>query len=103
MIKVWSRTATKPVVLQFLSRRDGLSSYTFICLTGNQVATFVDPQPIGVEAIRAHAFKLLREHASAAVIEIWRDEQLVDEVVREGLRPARVVFGVGQGRGGEPV
>lgn len=76
-----------------------MSSYTFICLTDNQVATFVDPQPIDAEAIRAHAFNLLREHASAAVIEIWRDEQLVDQVARDGLRPARRDPVKGEARG----
>ncbi|MBO9546988.1 hypothetical protein [Caulobacter sp.] len=63
-----------------------MSSYTFICLTDNQVATFVDPQPIDAEAIRSHAFNLLREHASTAVVEVWQDEKLVEKIARDGVR-----------------
>jgi hypothetical protein len=66
--------------------RDGLQHFTFICLTQNQVATFVDPKPIDPEAIRAHAFNLLREHASAAVVEVWQEEQLIDQIARDGVR-----------------
>ena len=67
--------------------RDALSHCTFICLKQNQVATFVDLQPIDGEAIRAHAFNLLREHASAAVVEVWRDDQLIEQIPRDGVRP----------------
>lgn len=63
-----------------------LSTYTFLCLAQNQVATVVDVQALEAGAIRAHAFNLLREHASAACVEIWRDEVLVEAIARDGVR-----------------
>lgn len=59
-----------------------LSTFTFVCLAADGVATSVDIQPLARDAIRSHAFRLLVEHASAVSIEIWRDDVLVDLVVR---------------------
>jgi hypothetical protein len=65
---------------------DTLSTYTFLCLAQNQVATVVDVQALEADSIRAHAFILLREHASAASVEIWKDEALIDTIARDGVR-----------------
>lgn len=61
-------------------------SYTFVCLAENQVATLVDVQALGEEAFRGHALGLLRDHASAATVEVWRDDAVVALVDRGGLR-----------------
>jgi len=62
-------------------------SFTFICLADNEVATHVDIQEMGADGLRAHALSLLREHASAARIEVWRNDDLVLTLPRDGVRP----------------
>lgn len=57
-------------------------AYTFLCLGPNRQAAVIDIQPLAHDAIQAHAANLLREHASAASIEIWRDEMFVALVDR---------------------
>ncbi len=42
----------------------------------------MDIQTLSDEVYRQHALSLLREHASATSIEIWRDEAVVDVVNR---------------------
>jgi hypothetical protein len=64
-----------------------VDTFTFVCLAANQVATHVDLQALPDEAHRAHAFSLLREHASAQTVEIWRDDAIVAVIDREGTWP----------------
>ncbi|WP_163233915.1 hypothetical protein [Caulobacter rhizosphaerae] len=66
-----------------------METYTFVCLAQNQIATAVDVQPLAPDAFRGHALSLLREHASAATVEVWRDETVIAVVDRGGVRPAR--------------
>jgi len=63
-----------------------LQSFTFVCLADNQVATHVDVQALAPGAVRGHAIQLLREHASAATIEVWRDDKVWEVVGRDGVR-----------------
>ncbi|SFI55862.1 hypothetical protein [Caulobacter sp. UNC279MFTsu5.1] len=63
-----------------------LQSFTFVCLADNQVATYVDVQELAPAAVRQHAIQLLREHASAATIEVWRDDVVWEVVGRDGVR-----------------
>ncbi len=77
--------------------RDGQASgtvtFTFVCLAKNQVASMVDIQALAPEGYRQHALGLLREHASAETVEIWRDEGVWEIVARDGVRaikPAEV-------------
>lgn len=67
---------------------DALVTYTFVCLAENQVATAVDVAALDVGAVRAHALSLLREHASAAAVEVWQDEGVVALIARDGVRPS---------------
>ncbi len=61
-------------------------THTFVCLAENQVATAVDVQTLEEAAVRAHALGLLREHASAASVEIWREDVVIALVGRDGVR-----------------
>lgn len=61
-----------------------MKTYTFVCLAGNQVATAVDIQDLAEDSYRRHALSLLRDHASAETIEVWRDEAVIDLVERAG-------------------
>lgn len=63
-----------------------IADFTFICLGDNEVATHVDVQAMSAEGIRAHAIGLLREHASAARVEIWQSETLALVLPRDGVR-----------------
>lgn len=65
---------------------DDSDTLTFVCLAANQVASFVDVASVRPGQHRAHAQQLLREHASAATIEIWRDDRVWEVVGREGIR-----------------
>jgi len=71
--------------------RHAMDTYTFVCLTRNQVATVVDVQALASDACVAHAWSLLREHASAASVEVWRDDAVLVVVERDGarMRPRR--------------
>lgn len=60
--------------------------FTFVCLADNQVATFVDVQTMGADGVRRHAMGLLREHASASKVEIWRQEAVLEVIDRDGAR-----------------
>ncbi|CAN7482639.1 hypothetical protein [Caulobacter sp. LjRoot300] len=62
-------------------------SFTFLCLADNEVATHVDIQALDADGLRAHALGLLREHASAARIEVWQNDDLVLTLPRDGVRP----------------
>jgi hypothetical protein len=61
-----------------------MKTYTFVCLAANQVATAVDIQDLDEGAHRRHALSLLRDHASAQAVEVWRDEAVIDLVERAG-------------------
>jgi hypothetical protein len=63
------------------------TTYTFVCLAENQVATAVDIAELGADAFRAHAINLLREHASAATVEVWQGEAVITVISRDGVRP----------------
>jgi hypothetical protein len=63
-------------------------------LAQNQAATSVDIQTLSDQVYRQHALRLLREHASAMSIEIWRDEAVIDVVDRIGGRPDAGAGGV---------
>jgi hypothetical protein len=65
---------------------ESLVTFTFVCLADNQVATLVDVQAMSEEAFRAHALNLLREHASTATVEVWKDETVLATIARDGLR-----------------
>jgi hypothetical protein len=61
-------------------------AFTFVCLADNQVASFVDVQVLSEGAHRAHALQLLREHASAVTVEVWRGEAVWEAIGRDGVR-----------------
>ena len=61
-------------------------TFTFVCLAEKQVPAHVDVQVMAEDACRPHAWRLLREHASAQQVEIWRDEGVWDVVARDGMR-----------------
>jgi hypothetical protein len=61
-------------------------TYTFVCLAQNEAATAVDIQVMGPEAVRGHALSLLREHASATSVEVWRDDRVIAIIDRGGVR-----------------
>ena len=60
--------------------------FTFVCLMKNEVSTAVDVQVLPTEAYRAHARSLLTEHASAATVEVWRDNEAIDRIERGDVR-----------------
>lgn len=60
--------------------------FTFVCLAPKQEATHVDIQALTRDAVRAHAFGLLREHASAETIEVWQEDAIVAVIDRDGVR-----------------
>jgi len=62
---------------------DTLLAYTFLCLGPNQVATRVDLQALEPAGVQAHAANLLREHASATAVEVWKGEVFVALIDRE--------------------
>lgn len=64
-----------------------IETFSFICLAENEVATHVDIQALSKDGLRSHALGLLREHASAARIEVWQDDSLVLNLPRDGVRP----------------
>lgn len=68
-----------------------MSIYTFICLTKNQVAGLVDIQDMPEGGYRQHALALLREHASAATVEVWLDDEVLDVIDRWGVGTRSVV------------
>ena len=63
-----------------------VETFTFVCLAPKQEATHVDIQALTRDAVRAHAFGLLREHASAETIEVWREDAIVAAIDRDGVR-----------------
>lgn len=63
-----------------------LTSFTFVCLAANQVATHVDVQDLEEVGVRPHARQLLRDHASANAVEVWRDERVWEVIGRDGVR-----------------
>ncbi|PIB96244.1 hypothetical protein CSW60_17065 [Caulobacter sp. X] len=63
-----------------------MDTYTFVCLADNQVATAVDVQALSPDAYVAHAWGLLREHASAVSVEVWRDDAVLAVIERDGAR-----------------
>lgn len=63
-----------------------METFTFVCLAPKQEATHVDIQALARDAVRAHAFGLLREHASAATIEVWHEDAIVAVIDRDGVR-----------------
>jgi hypothetical protein len=54
----------------------------FVCLTRNQAAGTIDIQDLPDARHRQHAVDLLREHASAAAVEVWRDDQVLETIDR---------------------
>lgn len=65
-------------------------TFIFICLAENQVATFVDVQVLEEGGVRRHALSLLREHASCAMVEIRRGDEVWEVVGRDGVRAIAV-------------
>ncbi|HWW28166.1 MAG TPA: hypothetical protein VNZ85_19945 [Caulobacter sp.] len=63
-----------------------MAVYTFVCLTRNQVASLVDVQDLPDEACRHHALGLLREHTSTGLVEIWREDSVIEVVDRHDAR-----------------
>jgi hypothetical protein len=63
-----------------------MAIYTFFCVTQNQTATVIDIQDLPGEAYRQHALLLLREHVSAAAVEIWREEDVLEIIDRSSVR-----------------
>ena len=61
-----------------------MAVYTFVCLARNQVAGTVDIQDLPDGGYRQHALSLLREHASAAAIEVWRDDEVLETIDHTG-------------------
>jgi hypothetical protein len=59
-----------------------MAVYTFVCLARNQVAGAVDIQDLPEGRHRQHAVGLLREHASAAAVEVWRDDEVLETIDR---------------------
>jgi hypothetical protein len=59
-----------------------MAVYTFVCLTRNQVAATVDLQDLLDGRYRQHAVGLLREHASAAAVEVWRGDEVLETIDR---------------------
>ena len=46
-------------------------SYTFLCLRPDGVEAHLDIQAVTAAAVRDHAVRLLREHRSCTVVEVW--------------------------------
>lgn len=65
---------------------DVMTIYTFVCLAANQVAGMVDIQDLPSDGYRQHALFLLREHASATTVEVWRDDGVLEVIDRTGGR-----------------
>jgi len=59
-----------------------MAVYTFVCLAQNQVAGMVDIQDLPGDSYRPHALGLLREHASAAAVEVWQDDEVLETIDR---------------------
>lgn len=59
-----------------------MSLFTFICLARNQAAGQIDIQDLPEGGYRRHALSLLREHASAETIEVWRDDEVLEVIDR---------------------
>jgi hypothetical protein len=59
-----------------------MAVYTFVCLTRSDVSGMVDIQDLPGGSYRQHAMSLLREHASAAAVEVWRDDDLLETIDR---------------------
>ena len=59
-----------------------MAVYTFVCLTRSDVAGTVDIQDLPAGSYRQHAVSLLREHASAAAVEVWRDDEVLETIDR---------------------
>ena len=56
---------------------------TLLGVRGDGVASIVDLMPAeGLPAVRSRARRLLEEHASCRVIEVWRGGALVEELAR---------------------
>ncbi|MGR4863221.1 hypothetical protein [Caulobacter sp. LARHSG274] len=61
-----------------------MAVYTFVCLGRNQVAGTIDIQDLPGGGYRQHAFGLLREHVSAAAVEVWREDEVLETIDRTG-------------------
>lgn len=55
----------------------------------NQVAVHREVLALAEGHLRAHAFQLLRDHAAAATVEVWRDESVWEVLARDGVRAIR--------------
>lgn len=60
-------------------------TFTFVCRRLGGTSSYVDVQVMAAQDTRAHALRLLADHHSANVVEIWCEPTLVDQVER---RPA---------------
>ena len=65
-----------------------MAVYTFVCLARKQVAGAIDIQDLPGGDYRQHALGLLREHASAAAVEVWQDDEMLETIDR-GPAPPR--------------
>ncbi|MDR6624512.1 hypothetical protein [Caulobacter segnis] len=65
------------------------AAITFVCLADNQVAVHRQVLSLPPETYRRQAFHLLREHAAAAAVEVWRDDALWEVIARDGVRAIR--------------
>ena len=60
-----------------------VETYTLLGVRADGVASVVDLMPAdSLDAVRAHAAWLLREHASCQVVEGWRDGALIEQLRR---------------------
>ncbi len=64
-------------------------AFTFVCLAANQVAVHRELATLPPDHCRQRAFQLLRDHAAAATVEIWRDEAVWEVIARDGVRAIR--------------
>jgi hypothetical protein len=56
---------------------------TLLGVRGDGVASIVDLMPAeGLSAVRSRARRLLEEHASCRVVEVWRGGSFVEELAR---------------------
>jgi hypothetical protein len=68
-------------------------TFTFICRGERASSHYVDVQIMSAEDARDHALRLLDEHHSANIVEVWCEPNLVERVERSARASSEIPAG----------
>ncbi len=72
------RSSFSPIIAVVESNQ----TFTFICRRDGASSSYVDVQVMLAKDTRDHGLRLLADHQSASLVEIWCESHLVDRIKR---------------------